>query len=50
MFDGGLEDPGRWRRIAENWASAAEERILALEERLRNLTARAGPEVSEVTV
>ena len=54
MFDGRAEDPGRWGRIAENWASAAEERAIraeesvrVLEERLRNLTAPADPEASE---
>ena len=61
MFDGRAEDTGRWGRIAENWASAAEEhaqeeanlrraaeeRVQALEERLRSLTAHAGPEGSE---
>ena len=47
MFDGRAEDTGRWGRIAENWASAAEERVQTLEERLRSLTAHAGPEASE---
>ena len=60
LFDGRTGDTGRWGRIAENWASAAEERaqeeanlrraaeerLQALEERLRSLSARAGPEAS----
>ncbi|MDE0125958.1 MAG: Uma2 family endonuclease [Bryobacterales bacterium] len=47
MFDGRAEDTGRWGRIAENWASDSEERVQTLEERLRSLTAHAGPEASE---
>ena len=53
-FDGGLEEADRRRRAAEERARqeaglrrAAEERILALEERLQNVTARASRPGSE---